>query len=931
MRPSAMIGHSLGEYVAACLSEVISLEDAVALVALRSRLFQELPEGAMLSVALPESEVAPLLGDDLWLAAVNAPALCVVSGSVRSIAELRRSLSARDVENSPIHISVAAHSEMVAPILDRFAGLVDRINFSAPKIPYVSNLTGEWAATGDVTDSRYWTRHLRQTVRFSDGVRLLLEKSAILLEVGPGTTLTTLARQHSSGSAKSIIASLGHPRNAEPDSISLLKAMGQLWLAGAGIDWQAFHRGEPRRRVPLPSYPFQRRRYWLDRSPVAQPAGLAKKFDVSSWFYIQSWKRTMPLPSAAGALESEQRNWLIFADEHGLAEAIRQNLLDRNQHVTLVRAGATYRMASAGDFSISPDRGSDYEQLFRSLESSGNTPATILHLWSLSPKQDQSTQESFIDSQRLGYYSLLLLSRAIDSNRISRDIKILVASNELFDVSGAEKARAEKATMLGPCKVIPQEYLNISCRLIDVAVPNTEADRALLADRLLSEAAVQDSDRIIAYRGARRLVESFEPVRLEENRAPLAGLRERGVYLLTGGLGSIGLQLAEYLARAVKARLVLVGRSHFPAKADWDSWLEEHPADSTSRKIVKLREIEELGSDVIIASADAADYGRMLSVFNTIDETFGELNGVIHLAGVTTGPSVLRPISEVGPDESETQFRPKISAVYTLDRLLAGRAVDFCLLFSSNAAVLGGLGMAAYTAANAFMDAYAAGRDNNGTRWISANWDAWPYEPEPDRLLRRRSIDDYAMTAAEASEAFRLITARQGHIVVSTGDLNARLSLWVRGNRTAEAEPAVDLDEPAAATPGTEYAAPQNELQKLIAETWGKLLGVERVGIRDNFFGLGGHSLLATRVVSRLRQEINAPLSLRVIFEHPTVEGLAAAIAQLQAEDAGEIEQIAGDPPQDAADEIAAGIDSLSDDQVSSLLSQLFQNEGADS
>ncbi|HYL99144.1 MAG TPA: SDR family NAD(P)-dependent oxidoreductase, partial [Blastocatellia bacterium] len=525
--------------------------------------------------------------------------------------------------------------------------------------------------------------------------------------------------------------------------------------------------------------------------------------------------------------------------------------------------------------------------------------------------------------------------RAIDRLRISHDVRMLVASNRLFDVSGAEKTSPEKATLLGPCKVMPQEFLNVSCRLVDLVVPETETERERLVEQLPREALGAGGDRIIAYRGVRRLVESYEPVRLEGARTPFEALREGGVYLLTGGLGSVGLLLAEYLARTVKARLVLISRSPFPDRTEWDGWLNQHsPSDSSSRKILKLRQIHDLAADVFITRADASDYEQMARVFDLIDRRYGQLNGVIHLAGVTSGPSVLRPVSELGTEESDMQFRSKASALYVLERLLVGRTPDFCILFSSNAAVLGGLGMAAYAAANAFMDAFAAARQTGATvRWISANWDAWPYEPEPDHALRHRSIDDYAMTAAEAAETFNLIVSNRasGHLVVSTGNLNERLRLWVRRDRMSEQEPDAGRDSPGSAQSSRgEYVGPQNDLQRLIAETWQALLGIESIGISQNFFDLGGHSLLATRVVSRLREALNLPLALRAIFEHPTIAGLATVISELQtgaAEGTGPSDTAA---PAEPADQLAAGIDSLSDDQVSSLLGQLFQNEGAD-
>ncbi|HWX40368.1 MAG TPA: SDR family NAD(P)-dependent oxidoreductase, partial [Blastocatellia bacterium] len=817
-------------------------------------------------------------------------------------------------------------------IVDRFAEFVGRIRLNPPKIPYISNVTGKWITENDLSDSQYWARHLRHTVRFADGVQVLLEQDAVLLEVGPGNTLITLARQNGTARAVKALPSLSHPHQPEPDVTSLVKAASQLWLSGASVDWRAFHEGERRRRVPLPSYPFERRRYWLDRADVAPTAARGKRFDVSSWFYIQSWKRTMPPVCAPGELPAAKRNWLIFADETGLAEALRGRLVAEGRHVTLVRAATSYAELSECEYAIGPDHETDYDLL---LESAGALPDVVVHLWSIFASQDDSSQDFFAESQRRGYYSLLFLSHALDRRPITDNLEILVASDGLFDVSGSEQTCPEKATLQSICKVIPQEYLNVSCRVIDVLIPGTEHDRERLACQILGEATSGDANRVVAYRGTRRLVQCFETARLED-AGPPSGLRERGVYLLTGGLGSVGLQLAEYLARSIKARLVLLGRSAFPEETDWDLWLRERgPSDPAGRKIARLREIQALGADVFVTSADTGDYRQMRSVFDTIGERFGELNGVIHLAGVTTGRSVLRPISELGREESEAQFRSKAHALYVLEKLIAGKQLDFCLLFSSNAAVLGGLGMAAYSAANAFMDAFAAARcGRNGSTWISANWDAWPYQAEPGRVLRHRSIDDYAMTADEAVKAFRLIVARSGlsHVVVSTGDLDERLSLWVRRDRLDGTEGTGDSGEiESAPSAAGEYAPPENDLQKLIAVTWQKLLGIEQIGIRDNFFELGGHSLLATRIVSRLRQELNVPLALRAIFEHPTIEALAMVVAGLQISAAGGEAPSpvdAGDQTPESVDQLIAGIDSLSDDKVSSLLSQLFGSEG---
>jgi len=266
IRPAAMIGHSLGEYTAACLSGVFSLEDALALVALRGRLFETLPEGSMASVPLPADEVTPFLGEDLSIAAVNRADLCVVSGPTAAIEALRATLSERDVETARVRASFAPHSKMVEEILDEFRAFFETVTFGAPEIPLVSNLTGDFIEAGQVTTPDYWVRHLRETVHFADGVgQLVNDPNRALIEVGPGQTLATLARQHPGKSKGQLIAcTTRHPRQDTADHAVLLNTLGKLWLAGADVDWDGFYAHEQRRRVPLPAYPFERQMFWME-------------------------------------------------------------------------------------------------------------------------------------------------------------------------------------------------------------------------------------------------------------------------------------------------------------------------------------------------------------------------------------------------------------------------------------------------------------------------------------------------------------------------------------------------------------------------------------------------------------------------------------------------------------------------------------------
>jgi acyl transferase domain-containing protein len=271
VQPESLIGHSIGEYVAATLAGVVSFHDALGLVAARGRLMQSLPPGDMLSVHLPEAELARLIEPPLAIAGVNAPALTVASGPAPAIADLERRLGELGVGARRLHTSHAFHSPLVEPILGAFAAEVRRVRLGEPRIPWVSNVTGTWITPALARDPAYWVRHLREPVRFADGLAALAARpERVLLEVGPGRALSTFARACPAfGPAVDALASLPHAKEAVADDAHALGTLGQLWIAGVDVDWRGLHGGARRRRVPLPTYPFERRRYWIEPGPHA--------------------------------------------------------------------------------------------------------------------------------------------------------------------------------------------------------------------------------------------------------------------------------------------------------------------------------------------------------------------------------------------------------------------------------------------------------------------------------------------------------------------------------------------------------------------------------------------------------------------------------------------------------------------------------------
>ena len=453
VQPQAMIGHSLGEYVAACLAGVFSLPDALALVAFRGKLLAQLPEGAMLSVPLSAQELQPLLTPGLSLAAVNGPSLCVVSGSPYAIAEIEARLTRTGVEVRRVHIDTALHSEMVTPILEPFTRFVEKLSLQTPRLPYISNVTGTWITPQEATSPDYWARHLRRTVRFSEGIQALQQETAgLLLEVGPGHTLSVLARQQQDQASKqSVFPSLGYTRSPHSELASLLTTVGQLWLAGASVDWAAFTADRRRKRIPLPTYPFERQRYWV----AAQQKITSLPQSGERRLYMPSWKRVAPpaLPGRAYLLEHRQC-WLVFADACGLAPQIVSALQDYGQQVVTVTMDTRWRRISAGNYALDPRRVEDYEALFTEIAAQGWLPERIVHLWGVSSDKRAPGESAGLEpADYQSFSSLLLLAQALGEQQRARPLEIVVVANNLEDVTGRELLSPRKASALGSVRL----------------------------------------------------------------------------------------------------------------------------------------------------------------------------------------------------------------------------------------------------------------------------------------------------------------------------------------------------------------------------------------------------------------------------------------------------------------------------------------------
>ncbi|HEX6292108.1 MAG TPA: SDR family NAD(P)-dependent oxidoreductase [Herpetosiphonaceae bacterium] len=895
IQPQAMLGYSLGEYVAACVSGVLALEDALRLVATRAQLIQQLPAGAMLAVAASEAAVQPYLGDGVCLAVVNSPTACVLAGPPAAIAAVSARLEAAEIACRAIDTSHAFHSTMLAPIAAQITTLARSLTLHAPRIPYVSNVTGTWITPEQATDPAYWAQHMVQTVRFADGVGALLQRSdLVLLEVGPGQALGSFVRQHPACSRERmslVVSTLRAAHERQDDQALLLTTLGKLWQLGVTIDWPGFYTHEQRRRIHLPTYPFEHQRFWIEpgtrHTPTAPQAiqsladlALLKRNELAESFYLPGWQQRSPHIAAPLPAASDGRCWLVFSDDCGVGDAVTRWLRAQAQIVITVRQSERFTRLGDHAYGLNPGVRDDYDRLLGALKAHGQSPRHVVYAWPTTA--DSSTVEASMKSLLdVSFYGLLYLGQALSDLDLDQCC-LTIVSNHVQRVTGHERLVPAKATLIGPCRSIQFEHPAMRCRSIDLVVPDDDSEFADLLANLVGELTAEETEIVVALRDHRRWAQTVERMPATMSASPL---RAGGVYLITGGLGGIGLAMADHLARGCKAKLALVGRTGLPPRHEWPAILQNQHADADlRRRVQQVQELESLGADVLILQADVANPDQISHAVRQALARFGAIHGVIHAAGVPgKGLAALKTSEMV-----ERVFAPKIQGTLALAHAVQDVPLDFMVLCSSILSIAGGsAGQVDYCAANAFLDAFAqANFRKHGTTiaigWGEWQWNAWEdamdgYDAATQEFFRERRRK-YGMTFAEGVEAFeRALSRRLPSVFVSTDDLHAMIQFG-KDASIAALSTTSPTDQAIYSRPNlaTSYVAPRSELEHLIADVWGEQLGIADIGINDNFFDLGGNSLLGMVLLAKLRKRLNIDqIPSYVLFEAPSIGAMA--------------------------------------------------------
>ena len=880
MKPAAMVGHGVGEYVAAALAGVMDADDALRLVADRGLLIESLPPGSMTAISLSEDQLRPLLPSGVDLAASNAPGMCVASGPRAAIRELEVSLSARRVGTSRLRTSRACHSPMTDPVLGAFAERVATVRLQAPAIPFVSNVTGDWISTEQATDPAYWGQHIRACVRFADAVSLLLATGAdCFAEVGPGHALTNLVAEIAANPAQNpssralAVPMLRAAQDEGNDHQVLLQGVGRLWSQGCFVDWRRFWAHEERGRIHLPAYPYERESFWVNLVS-GEPGGTDASPDGGP-LYLPTWTETGP-PQAPAADDGSA--WVLFAhpDEAVTRELIRLVRAERGD-VVVVSPGGKYAERADGSRTVRPREAADYGKLAAAVLEAGPKRVRLVHAWLISgepartdsPRTEQAAVRRHLD---LGLYSLLLTFQEFSRRAAGTAIDVSVLTSGMQDVLGDGDVHPAKAAVRGLLKTVPREMRNVTVRGVDVGAGRAET----VAAQLLWELRSGSTEREVALRGRKRWAARHSAIQLAETAGKPSVLRDEGVYVITGGLGGLGLELAKELARQARARIVLVGRSGLPPRSEWASLAAESPQEALRERIQAVLAVEEAGGRVLVCTGDVADEGRMRQIRAEVMGTYGRVDGVFHLAGIA-GEGLV----ELGAQETvERVLAPKVLGIHVVDRVFRP---SLLVLYSSITAITGDYGQSYLAAANACLDAYAQAQWGVGRHVVSVNWPQWTDVGMAARA-GNTMLDMYrqgAISPAAAAGVLRSVLAAGigPQIVVSPGGLLRRGKLASRV--------AADADGSAARPPRgrltaryveTPYAAPHSDVEQRLAALWQAAVGMERVGLDDDFQDLGMSSIAAVRLAGRVSETFGVEVSVKELFDWRTLRAAAMAV-----------------------------------------------------
>ena len=930
IHPDVVMGHSVGEYVAACIAGVFSLEDGLRLIATRGHLMQALPAGGgMLAVMASEADINHWLEKceyPVAIAALNGPKNTVLSGSLQGLQAMDLQLQQAGIKTKPLVVSHGFHSPLMGPMLSSFREVATSIRYSPPKLKVISNLSGAIAADEMATPD-YWCQHILQPVRYADSIKTLQQQGhTVLIEMGPKPVLLGMAR-HCLNDPEGVLL-LPSLRPHQPDCQQILQSLGTLYVRGVKIDWQNRYQLHPYNQVTLPTYPFQRQRYWPEtvsnhpsnngHAPVTNSAeqwtpllellhqgktdellqSLETAQDTSlsaqgrrllpeviqfltqqhhkqlqqetftKWLYSPEWrlKPRSPLNTPEQSL-SQLGSWLIFCDRCGLGTALAEKLHAQGHHCLLVFTHSETGWLDEPGWQLHPTSLDDYRRLLSHDWFKDHPPLRgILHLWALDTEPAETlTQESLRQAQTVGSISVLRLVQALEGYATDQTLRLWLITQGVAPVETAPTGVAQ-APLWGLSKVIALEYPDLWGGIIDL----NPLSFAAQTDDLLTEIMNSQGEEEIALREQRYVTRLVRHQPMPSSTR--LSIDPEASYIITGGVGALGLRIAHWLVSGGAQHLILTSRREL--------------SEDTQQHIKALTAS---GATIACLKADVTCEADIRQLINSPYLKKYPLKGIVHAAGLTA----YQTIPEISQSQFETVIAAKVEGTWLLHQLTQKYDLDFFVGFSSIASIWGSRGQAHYAAANYFIDAITHYRRSQGLSAVSINWGPWAEggmaSAEAQALLSRVGIETLQPDAAITALEHVLETGRDQQVVANVD--------WVRFKGIYEARKAkallseIDSDinegestDPAIQTQSSsilrQLESSQNQqgrvsvLTIFLQHELGKILKLDQNQLPEphqNLFEVGLDSLLAFELVSLIRTQLSVELPVSEFLQEPTI------------------------------------------------------------
>ena len=931
IEPNVVMGHSVGEYVAATVAEVFSLEDGLKLIAERGRLMQALhQDGEMVAVFADEATVTAAIqpyAQEVSIAAFNGPQNMVVSGKQQAVSSVVETLEAQGVKTKKLNVSHAFHSPLMEPMLADFQRIAHEITYSSPRIDLISNVTGK-LATSEIATPEYWCRHIRQPVRFAASMETLAQQGyEVFVECGAKPTLLEMGRQCLKQGGEAIL--LPSLRQGQSEWQGMLQSLGELYVRGVQIDWSGFYQDYNHRHLPLPTYPFQRQRYWVD---IANNGNL--KASIKDWFYEIEWQikprcvETLDVNLLPENGFHKAGSWLIFADSEGLGQTLAKLLQSRGHTCILVYAGDIYTKKEAGTWSINPNNPTDFKQLFHEVLGTLKQPLQgVVHLWSLQAELASNlTIYSLEKAQTFGVGSVIYILQALSKGQeefpYSSPPRLWLLTRGAVPI-GSTLPGVAQAPLWGLGKVVALEHPELWGGMFDLAPDSTFAEAA----RLLAEIEDSQGEDHLAFRNGNRYVARLVPKQLAETKK--VTLCSDGTYLITGGLGALGLLIAEWMVSKGARQLVLTGRSS---------------ASKQAQSIV--RQLEQKGVKVLVQKADISHEGDMLGVLKTVNTTMPPLRGIVHAAGVLDD-GILQQHSW---ERFSRVMAPKVRGAWNLHTLTEGLPLDFFVLFSSAASLLGSPGQGNYAAANSFMDILAHYRRSQGLPGLSINWGLWANLGMATKLANyHHNVNaTLGLDGIPPDLGLQVLEQMLGQVTPQIGVLPIDWSVFKGQFRVsdqlspllwelfAKIEPQKETDfapvQRSEILQQLRAAAASDRLSLLTAyiqEEVAKVLKLAPSQLPDpkqNFFDMGMDSLMAVELKNNLQTNLGQFLPPTLVFNYPNINTLVQYLSQkvLSLENYAQTSQNLLESQQELTTSLEE-LKQLSENEVMALIAEEFE------